>query len=184
MRVGELSLPITGSSSWEKKQALNLTRTTQWNGSWESSEMWTVADGKSRTASWINPLPAAAHGRVNPVPPMDSTVELALHMSCSKGMRAGKLPLTPAGGSVGWSSWSSAGELVLVVKLRETWHTDPLSYHPRPDPDLWVGSLQNPYHLWTLGLVKGPSLLTRSLRISITQENNRSSSEDAVLIMS
>jgi hypothetical protein len=34
-------------------------------------------------------------------------------------MRAGKLTLSPTDGTIGWSSQSSAGELALVVQIRE-----------------------------------------------------------------
>ena len=57
------------------------------------------------------------------VPEVVSTVDLALGMwiwlSCPKGMRAGELILPPANGSIRWSRWSSTGEFVLVIWIRE-----------------------------------------------------------------
>jgi hypothetical protein len=48
--------------------------------------------------------------------------------------------------------------LALVVRIRESWGTDQLSYHtdPDPDPGLWVGPLHLP-HLWTDGTREGGS---------------------------
>jgi hypothetical protein len=70
-----------------------------------------------------------------------------------KDVRAEELDLFPADGSTGWSSWSSAGELTLVVQIRQSQCIDQLSYHPGPDPGLWLG--QHLPHL--LKWVKGQS---------------------------
>ena len=41
------------------------------------------------------------------------------------GMRAGEETLPPASDSTGWPNQSSAGELALVVQVRESWMDDP-----------------------------------------------------------
>jgi hypothetical protein len=93
------------------------------------------------------PLKAAAHRRVGPTPWMGSTVELApeaqVQVSQSQGCESRRVTLPPADGSFQWPSWSSAGELILVIWLRESLHADQLSYHPCTDPGLWVGPTQN-----------------------------------------
>ena len=64
----------------------------------------------------------------------------------SEGMRAGEMTLPPTDGGIGWPSQSSAGELALVVQIRESRCTGQLSYNPGPDPGLCVGPPQHlPY---------------------------------------
>ena len=57
-----------------------------------------------------------------PVLHLGSTVELALEVwvqvKSPKDVRAGQI-LPPANGSIGWPSPSSAGELTLVVLIKE-----------------------------------------------------------------
>ena len=62
-----------------------------------------------------------------------------------------ELTLPPADGSIGWPSQSSAGELTLVVWIRERWRDDQLSFHPGPDSGLSISPPQNLYHLCTVG---------------------------------
>lgn len=45
-----------------------------------------------------------------------------MQVICTKHRKAGELTLPPANGSIGWPSWSNAGELSLVV-----WITKPTS---------------------------------------------------------
>jgi len=42
---------------------------------------------------------------------------------------------------------SSAGELSLVVRIRESQWTDKLRYHLGLDPELYIGLPPNPYYL-------------------------------------
>lgn len=44
------------------------------------------------------------------------------------------LPLEDS--SIGWPSWNSSGELLLVVQIKESWWDDQLIHHPGPDPRL------------------------------------------------
>jgi hypothetical protein len=41
----------------------------------------------------------------------------------------GELTLPPADGSIGWPSWSRAGELTLEVQIWKSQQADLLSYH-------------------------------------------------------
>lgn len=54
----------------------------------------------------------------------------------AEGMRVGELILPPADGGTGCPRQNSAGELVLVVWVRESLRADQLSCHPGPDPGL------------------------------------------------
>lgn len=51
-------------------------------------------------------------------------------------MRSGELTLPPVYGGIEWPSWSSAGELVLGVRVQESLWSDQISYHPATDPGL------------------------------------------------
>ena len=53
-----------------------------------------------------------------------------------KAKRVGELPLTLAGCSIEWATWGSAGELTLVVRVRESPWANQLTYHPGPGPGL------------------------------------------------
>ena len=79
-------------------------------------------------------------GRVQEFEVSSATVELALEvwvtLRCPGGMRRGELPLPPADGSIGWPSQSSAGELALVVQIKESRWDDQFSYHLGPVPEL------------------------------------------------
>jgi hypothetical protein len=89
-----------------------------------------------------------------------------------EGIRAGELILPLASGSTGWPSWSSGWELTLMVQIKESQWTDQLSYHPGPEPELWVLHPKIYIFKW-LGHVKGSILLIQSFRLSMTQGNNR-----------
>ena len=75
-----------------------------------------------------------------------------------------------------------------MVQIRESWHTDQLSYHhtPMQGSELAHPKIYIIYEL--LGCVKGPVLLIQSCKISMTQGNNRMTrrqpSEDPVLMVS
>jgi hypothetical protein len=45
------------------------------------------------------------------------------------GGMTGELTLPPADGSIGWPSWSRAGELTLEVQIWKSQQADLLSYH-------------------------------------------------------
>lgn len=72
-------------------------------------------------------LSAAALGKVGPAPRLGSTVEQALEgwvlaegmCELAEGMSTGELTLPAADGGVGWPRQSCAGELALVVQMRE-----------------------------------------------------------------
>lgn len=65
---------------------------------------------------------------------MELALEVQVHMSQPQGMRAGKLTLLPAHGGIGVLSQSSAGEITLVLQIRESRYTDRVGYHSGPDP--------------------------------------------------
>ena len=73
-------------------------------------------------------------------------------MSWPEGIKADELALPPADGAIGQPSWSHSGELLLMVKIGECWQADQLSYHPGPDPELWVGPPQSLYYLQMVGI--------------------------------
>ena len=81
------------------------------------------------------PTLAATLRRAGPAPLLGNTVELVLEawMCLSEPL---PLPLPPANGNTGWLSWSSAGELALVVQMRERQRGEQLSEHPGPAPQL------------------------------------------------
>ena len=54
---------------------------------------------------------------------MAPTLEVWVQIRRPKGMRPGELILPPIDGGIGWPSQSSAGELALVGRLRESWCT-------------------------------------------------------------
>lgn len=89
--------------------------------------------------SFPSPSKATTLGRVRPLPWLGSIVELALKAWCPMSQiqgngnrRADLLPMVTLGGLL----WGSAGELALVVPIRESKQADCLSYHPGPDPGL------------------------------------------------
>jgi hypothetical protein len=71
---------------------------------------------------------------------MELALEEGVQVSQTKDMRAGGLSLTSDrksdDGSTGWPTQSSAGELTLVVQIRDSQQADQLSYHPGPDQGL------------------------------------------------
>lgn len=93
---------------------------------------------------------ATAHSRAewgNPC--LGSKVELALAEGAEwagpEGMRGGKLILPLVRGSIWWTSWDRAGELALLVWIRES-----RQLPPKPTPGISVGPPQNQNHLWAL----------------------------------
>ena len=84
-------------------------------------------------------------------------LEVWVKMSLPGGMRIGELTLPPANGSVGWTIQSSAGELALMVQIRESWWADQLSYHPGPDLGLCIGPHPNLHHRQMVGICERAS---------------------------
>lgn len=73
------------------------------------------------------------------MPQLGSIMELALVtwvQASPEGMRVGEQSQTPAGGGIGWATWSTAGEHTLLVQMQASWRADQFSYHPGPDPGL------------------------------------------------
>jgi hypothetical protein len=103
-------------------------------------------------------------------------------------MRAGALTLPPVDGDTGWPSWSSAGELTLVIWIRES-HADQLNYH-QIKAQIQGSELAHPkicIIFEPLGCLKGPVLLIQSCRISMTQDDHmtsRSPHENPILMVS
>lgn len=122
MRASMLALALTGSS-------------TQDNRSWPLSGNHCRADpgkGELRGCKRCpSPSQAAALGRVRPEPCLDSIVMLALQVwvqvNQPQRVQIQELTLSPADGSIGWSSWFHAGELTLMVQIRKIQKADQLS---------------------------------------------------------
>ena len=90
-----------------------------------------------------------------------------------EGRRAGQLNLPPADGGTGWPSQSSAGELGLVVPIKESWWAVQLS---TTQAQIQGSDLVHPkicIICESFECVKEPVLLFQSCRISKTQGNNR-----------
>lgn len=62
-------------------------------------------------------------------------------------------------------------DLALVTWVWESRQAEQLNHHSGPDPGLRVGYIYPTYEL--LELQKGPVLQNQSIRISMTQSNNR-----------
>jgi hypothetical protein len=68
---------------------------------------------------------------------------------CPRGQRPGEpVPSLPAM-TVGELGVDSAESFAPVVWVLESWQADKLSYHPGPDPGLWVGPSKRIPHLRT-----------------------------------
>ena len=98
-------------------------------------------------------------------------------------MRAGELTLLSADGSIGCPTWSSAGNFIVLVKIREIWPADQLRYHSGPDPGLWLSLPKICIMCELLGHMKGPVLLILSGRLSHTQDKNRVTLDEESLLM-
>lgn len=94
--------------------------------------------------------------------------------------------LLPPAKDTEWSSQSSAGELTLVVQIRES---RPAQLSPRPTFRCFQLAHSKIYIICELlGDLKGPDPLTQGFRMSKTQGNNRitgkSPGEDPILMVS
>jgi hypothetical protein len=95
-------------------------------------------------------------------------------------VRAGELP---ADGSIGWTSWSSAGELALVVQISKSSATTQAQIQGSElaHPNIYI------ICKW-LRHMKGPVLLIQGCRLSMNQSNNgitrRNPSEHPILMVS
>jgi hypothetical protein len=65
------------------------------------------------------------------------------------GSRAGELTLPPC---QLMADLGDLAETCRVGQMRESWQADLLSYHPCPDPELWIVPSQSLYHLATIVL--------------------------------